>query len=149
VILRFAPFYPHVWRIIINDSSTGPDTTGNYFSSRLAAFHALENWKNGWKAAELGTYLSAYSKDFIPSGDMSLATWRKNRTENLTQPQYIRIELVNPIIEMLEQTRVMITFKQIYETETYRDIVIKTLTMKREGEQWRIIKEQVIETLAQ
>ncbi len=80
---------------------------------------------------------------------MSLATWRKNRIESLAQPQYIHIELVNPIIEMLERTRVMITFKQIYETETYRDVVIKNITMKREAEKWRIIKEQVKKPIVQ
>jgi hypothetical protein len=48
---------------------------------------------------------------------------------------------------MLEQTRVTITFKQIYKTEIYRDTVIKKLTMTKELEKWKIIKEQVIQTL--
>ena len=51
------------------------------------------------------------------------------------------------MVEMLDQFQVTITFKQIYQTETYRDVVLKTLTMKKETDKWRIINEQVTKTL--
>ena len=120
---------------------------GNYFFSRIAAFYALDNWKSAWEESNLDTYFSAYSMNFVPSGSISLERWKKNRIKSLSYPQNIRIELVNPVVEMLDQARVTITFKQIYKTEIYRDAVIKKLIMRKEGEKWKIIKEQVIQTL--
>jgi len=127
--------------------SEANEKTGDYFFSRMTAFYTLDTWKNAWKNGNLEAYFSAYSIDFIPSGNVSLARWKKNRTKSLSYPQNIHIELVNPVVEMLEQTRVTITFKQIYKTEIYRDTVIKRLTMTKEVEKWKIIKEQVIQTL--
>jgi len=171
VIQRICPFNPHIWKNLINtssvrtdkenqqnfsptsrgnisqESSTDNGKPGDHFSLMLTVHSALENWVNAWQACDLDTYLSAYSEDFIPSGNMNLAEWKKNRIKNLTEPEYIRIKLVNPVIEILKQTRVVITFKQIYTTETYRDAVMKTLTMKSESGKWRIINEQVTKTL--
>ena len=150
VIQEIAPFNPQIWKDLIYTSPAGLDQAEKQEDKlplRLACFYALKNWKEAWQNADLDTYLSAYSKDFIPAQRISFTEWKEERIKNLTQPEYIRIKLVNPVVETLDQFQVTITFKQIYQTETYRDVVLKTLTMKKETDKWRIINEQVTKTL--
>ncbi len=147
VIQRIAPFNPQVWQNVLNRSPNQRENPEGLFPSRLEAFYALNSWKNSWEDGDLSRYLSAYSSDFIPAGKINPATWKKERTESFARLEFIRIELVNPIIEMLAQTRIVITFKQIYETETGRNVVMKAVTMKMEEEKWRIIDERIIKNL--
>jgi len=147
VMQRIASFDPQIWQDIVNSLPTDPDNSENNLSIKLSVAYALKNWQNSWQSADLNRYLSVYSKDFIPPENMSLTAWKKDRRKNLSQLKYIHIELINPVIEMLGQTRVVITFKQIYKTEAYHDLVMKTLIMKREKEKWKIISEQVTKTL--
>lgn len=114
------------------------------FSSRLAAFYALENWRSKWVAQDVEGYLAAYSDKFSPPNGRSLEAWKNSRRKSLTRPSYIEVALENPVVELLNDYELLITFKQSYTSNTYQDIVIKTLTMAKEAEGWRIIEEREI-----
>lgn len=116
-------------------------------SSQLAAIYALESWKNAWRAADVPRYLAAYSRRFTPSDTMNLAAWKKKRAESLTRPKFIRLEIRNPVVEMLSDNQLLITFTQSYESDTFRDAVIKTLTMEKEEDGWKILEERTVQEL--
>lgn len=138
IIQRIAPFDPAVWRNVISVTR---------LSSRLAAFYTLESWKKYWQTNNTDRYFAAYSKNFEPSENMSHAAWKKKKTEELAQSDHIHTELIDPVVEMLTPTEVIITFKQIYETDSYQNGVMKTLTMRKEEKGWKIVAERVTKTL--
>lgn len=126
---------------------SGAATPKPMLSAKLAAFYVLENWQKTWEMQNVDAYLSNYSNNFIPADDISMDEWQKKRNKSLTRPKYISIDIKDPIVEMLADTQLLITFKQSYESDTYQDTVIKTLTMAKEEEGWKIMQEREIQNL--
>lgn len=109
--------------------------------TQLAVFHALESWKNAWQSADVSKYLEAYSSTFTPPDNMDLAAWKKKRKTNLTRPKYIHVTIKDPVVEIVADNNVLITFTQNYQADAYKDSVVKTLTMVKEKGGWKIKNE--------
>lgn len=118
-------------------------------SNKLAAFYALESWKIAWESQDVDEYFLSYSKEFTPADGKSLQQWVKKRTGSITKPKSIQLKIEEPVIETLSEKQLLVTFKQYYESNTYSDIVIKTLTMDKETEGWKITQEREIQKLFQ
>ncbi len=116
-------------------------------SSQLAAISALESWKNAWRAADVPRYLAAYSRRFTPSDNIDLTTWKKKRAESLTRPKYIRLDIRNPVVTMLSDIQLLITFTQSFESDTFQDVVVKSLTLEKEEDGWKILEERSVQEL--
>lgn len=114
-------------------------------ATQLTAYYALESWKNAWQAADVTKYLAAYSSEFTPPDDMDLATWKKKRTTNLARPKFIHVTIKDPVVELLTDNHLLITFTQGFESDTYQDSVIKILTMVMEKGSWKIREERSVQ----
>ncbi|WP_457577516.1 tetratricopeptide repeat protein [Desulfomarina sp.] len=162
IMQRIMAFNPSAWQALTGKSARPPyrsaqeetenpsrekPTAENRFSARLAAFYALENWKNSWENGDLKAYFGAYSDSFMPADQTNLARWKKKRENSLTLPKFIHIDLVNPVIEMIQPGKITITFQQIYESDRYADRIIKKLTFNREPDGWKIIREETVRNL--
>lgn len=117
------------------------------FSNKLAAFYALESWKDSWVSQDIEGYLAAYSANFIPAKGLDRTSWEKKRRRSLSRPSFIEIHLEDPVVEMLAPNQLLATFKQSYRSNSYQDVVIKTLTMEKEADGWKIIRERVVKKL--
>jgi len=49
--------------------------------------------------------------------------------------------------ENLTEKQLLVTFKQSYTSDSYHDIVVKTLTMEKEENGWKIIKEREVKVI--
>lgn len=114
---------------------------------QLKAYYTLESWKNAWQAGDVESYLAIYSDKFIPPERMPLAVWKDKRRTSLAKPRYIRVKIDNPIIEMLSDQLLQITFTQHYASDSYSDSVRKALIMEREKGIWKIREERTLEVL--
>lgn len=135
---------------VATESSKNQPTTAQatpLLSNRLAAFYTLEGWKEAWESKDIDEYFHSYSKNFIPANGISIQQWRKNRKRSLSKPQYIRVKIEESVVEALSDKELLITFKQTYESDTYLDLVIKTITMDKETEGWKITQEREIQKL--
>jgi len=101
-------------------------------SSKLAAFYVLEAWKEAWETQDAKNYLSSYSPNLTPNRGLSLDAWKEKRTKSIFRPSSIKIEIEDPVVENLTENKLLITFKQSYTSNSYHDIVVKTLTMEKE-----------------
>jgi hypothetical protein len=114
-------------------------------ATQLAAYYVLESWKNAWQSMDVTKYFAAYSSKFTPPDNMDIATWKKKRTASLTRPKFIHVKLKNPVVELVTDKHLLITFTQSYESDTYQDTVIKILTMVKEEGRWKISDERSTE----
>ncbi|MBU1567300.1 MAG: hypothetical protein KJ630_16965 [Proteobacteria bacterium] len=105
----------------------------------------LESWKNAWQATDVTKYLTAYSSEFTPPDNMDIVTWKKKRTTCLTRPKFIHVTIKDPVIELLTDTHLLMTFIQGFESDTYQDSVIKILTMVLENGSWKIREERSVQ----
>jgi hypothetical protein len=128
----------------VSEKPTAPDAR---ISSKLAVFYALEAWKEAWETQDAKSYLASYSRNFTPSRGLSLDSWKEKRTKSIFRPSSIKIEIEDPVVENLTDNQLLITFKQSYTSNTYHDIVVKTLTMEKEENGWKIIKEREVKVI--
>lgn len=113
-----------------------------------AALDTVETWKKAWQAADAEGYLATYSNDFIPSDNSDLSGWKNKRSKVLTKPKYIRLGIDTPVVKVVKDDQVVVSFIQTYESDTYNDRVDKTLTLQNEPSGWKIIREQTSHPLS-
>lgn len=128
-------------------TSVAEKATDAQITSKLAAFYALEAWQEAWEAQDVKGYLSSYSPDFTPNRGLSLDSWKQKRTKSIFRPNSIKIDIEDPVVENLTDNQLLLTFKQSYTSDSYHDIVIKTLTMEKEENGWKIMKEREIKVI--
>jgi len=155
IMQRVLPFDIQAWKTILKNAASRSaaekmnrkPTGDENFSAKITAFYALEHWRNVWESADVKAYFAAYSKNFSPQKGVSLQSWRQKSRKNLTTPTFIRIQIDDPIVEMLTKNRMLVTFEQSYTSNTYHSVVLKALTMEKEAEGWKIIQEQILQKI--
>ncbi|HEX5127348.1 MAG TPA: TolC family outer membrane protein [Rhodocyclaceae bacterium] len=97
-------------------------------------------WASAWSARNLAAYLDFYSTDFTPLTVSDKANWKTLRAKRLNK-RSISVTVENLKFKKLAADSYEIRFQQHYRSNNYNDDVPKTLTLKREGASWKIIKE--------
>jgi len=92
-------------------------------------------------------HVSIYAREFVPPSGMSRAEWQAWRTEQIEQPEDIRILVEVLEIERTGDDSAIVTFEQAYRTETSEDVVVKKLELVRKDGRWAIIEERVVEPM--
>ncbi|MGY8815482.1 MAG: L,D-transpeptidase Cds6 family protein [Gammaproteobacteria bacterium] len=100
------------------------------------------DWSVSLSKQEIEKYLSFYAEDFTPEDNRSLEEWRQYRRQRLTVPGGIQIVISDLVVELLGSDHAQATFTQVYQSNTYRDRVKKTMLLKLENNNWRITQEK-------
>ena len=105
-------------------------------------------WAATWAARKVGEYLDFYSADFTPEGGLAREDWVRQREQRIAKAQQISVEIRNPQVLSEAPDSAIVTFRQLYAADAYSDASEKTLEWRKEGGQWRIIRERT-RTVAQ
>lgn len=103
---------------------------------------AVERWAKAWSDQDISAYLDSYSQEFETPGNMSRSNWEKMREQRIVGKETIRVVVENPLITITGDEAV-VKFKQSYFSNRLNNVSTKTLNMKYEGNQWRIVSERV------
>lgn len=101
---------------------------------------AANDWAAAWSARDLNKYLGYYSADFEPITRADKDDWKRFRAERLNKPQ-ISVTLDRLQVRQLSPDSCEVVFQQQYRSSDYSDDVAKKLVLKREGKDWKIIRE--------
>jgi murein L,D-transpeptidase YafK len=101
----------------------------------------VRSWAEAWQQKDVENYLAHYSNDFKPSRGLSLSAWQKQRHKRLQKPKFIKIKIRDIQKKAISDSRVLVTFNQKYQSNTYSDQVIKTLDLQWDKDGWTILKE--------
>lgn len=101
-----------------------------------------EGWAAAWSAKDVDGYLAAYTPDYAPQG-MSRKAWEKQRQARIGKPKAIEVALSDVSVSMQDDSHATVAFTQSYRSDAYRDVVQKTLSMVKEGDNWLIADERV------
>ena len=101
-------------------------------------------WASAWMAGSLKSYLSNYSKNFQPAGQLSYKDWVAQRRYRFRLSKDIQVSYnqLKVYIDSAETTAI-VEFMQQYKAGEYQDEVKKQLYWVLEGDDWLISKEQV------
>ena len=106
-----------------------------------AVLLALENWRKAWARQDLAGYLATYVSDF--QGDSpNRDAWRKLRESRMGQSAGLDIRLSDIKVLPLTDQRVRVQFRQEYQSQTYRDVTLKSLLLVIENGRWLIQQER-------
>lgn len=102
----------------------------------------VEAWARAWSDQRVDDYLYFYASDFSPVGGASREEWEALRRERLSAPSFVKVSVAFLDFETGE-SGAMVRFNQSYESDTFSDVVTKTLQLVREEGAWKIARETV------
>ena len=101
-----------------------------------------------WANQDIEKYLSYYADEFVPDdSNLSKTEWENLRRVRLSRPKVIKLNLAEIKMNVSDNDIKTVTFKQSYQSDSYRDKVIKQLEMIEHFGQWKILSERSIEKL--
>ncbi len=118
------------------------DTVDSQIAARTSA------WASAWASRKVGDYIDFYSADFTPEGGIAREDWVRQREQRIGKAQQISVEIRTPQVISEAPESAIVTFRQLYSADTYADTSEKTIEWRKEGGQWRIVREQA-RTVAQ
>ena len=102
----------------------------------------VRQWALAWSSRDIKGYLSAYSQAFqVPAEFSGRSAWEKRRRQVIRRAGAIRVTLANLKVNLLNENRAQTTFQQNYWSRRYQDKVNKTLSLVKEGDTWKIVRE--------
>ena len=72
---------------------------------------------------------------------MSRAAWARLRRQRVLRPKRIDVEVSGFETARLEDRQARVTFEQAYHADHYQDRVSKTLVLRLDGDDWKILRE--------
>jgi hypothetical protein len=106
----------------------------------------VKNWAKSWNDKDFPTYISFYSADHRPNFKTHIA-WVEHRRSRIMRPGAIKVKVSNIEIRAHDENKVIVNFKQTYDSPNYSDKVLKRLRFRRAGSTWKISDESVISVL--
>ncbi len=105
-------------------------------------FEMVESWVRAWSGQDADRYLSFYSRELETPGGASRQAWERYRGQRISQPESIEVE-VSSIQGSVDPGSggFRLSFRQVYTSDTYADVVRKTLELVREDGGWKIVRE--------
>jgi adhesin transport system outer membrane protein len=100
----------------------------------------LLDWAGAWTAKDVTRYLSFYDPKFQPTG-VPRQVWFANRTRLLKKEGAVELKIANVQRKTVSADTVETRFEQHYASKDFSDKSQKTLTWKRRGADWYIVKE--------
>jgi len=104
----------------------------------------LKAWAQAWSTGSAEGYLAFYSEKFIPEGQIGLAKWADQRRQRINPKQDINVRLENIEVKVKKSDLIEVVFNQFYTSQTLKARANKKITLEKNKNQWKIIREEVI-----
>ena len=101
----------------------------------------MKSWVSAWMAKDFTAYSGFYAPSFTPDGGLSREDWAQLRRTRLSTRQNIVIEMKDMKVRLDGKERAVVDFRQVYQSDIYRDTIQKTLEMVKLNGKWLINKE--------
>ena len=100
----------------------------------------VKAWATAWAAKDVKSYFNFYSPRFKPEQG-SLAEWTKRRTQRISRPGNITVEVDKLEVRNLSANTAEAHFVQRYRSPRINEAMNKTLQYELENGQWKIVRE--------
>jgi tetratricopeptide (TPR) repeat protein len=99
-------------------------------------------WAAAWSAQNTDQYLSFYAEDFKTPGGATRAAWEAARTEHISKPKHIHVDIRNMTTRFIDSDHATAKFLQSYRASHLKTSSYKTLLLVKSGDKWRIQEER-------
>ena len=99
-------------------------------------------WASTWSRQAVESYLAFYAKDFkTPKGE-DRSQWEASRRERIAKPKKIEVAIESPKVTFKGDSTAVVTFRQIYRSDSLKISGGKTLVLVRSDGRWQIQQER-------
>ena len=107
----------------------------------------VNNWKKSWEDKDLEKYFSFYVDNYTSQYFEDHILWKEDRKKRIVDKSDIDIEIENLSItfQINDDETATATFQQIYSSEQYSDSVKKEIIFQKDGNNWKITAEKLID----
>lgn len=107
----------------------------------------LQQWVKAWRNQDIPAYLSCYAETFTPANGKSRENWQAERSERLSKPKFIKLDVTAQRVERQQDGTWRIDFLQRYSSDFYSDSTKKALFLKQFDSRLLIVREETIGSL--
>lgn len=104
---------------------------------------AVEQWIKAWSSGDAATYLGFYAPGFKPPGGQSRSAWEQSRKARVVKGKRIVVQAQNPKVTFASPEEAVVSFRQVYQSDTLKASGAKRLVMVRSGSRWLIQQEEL------
>ena len=101
-------------------------------------------WAAAWTAKDYSNYINFYAPTFTPDGGMSREDWFQLRRSRITGRDVINVEIQELKVREDGNDRAFAEFRQLYQSNVYKDSTQKTLEMIKVDGKWLINRESSV-----
>lgn len=109
-------------------------------AAEAAVTSAVQAWASAWAARDVPAYLAAYAPDFEPPKGMTRDAWAREREARIAGKSRISVK-VETLQVSAQGEQATARFRQIYSADGLNVSSRKTLTLRKRGERWLIVRE--------
>jgi hypothetical protein len=125
-----------------------PSTAGEPVAIENALFievyDAVAAWSAAWSERRFDDYIAGYSADYRPPRPMNRAQWEATRASRMEEGAQAVVQLDTLEVFQGEEGPIA-RFVQAFSFEGIESDITKELLLAREGDEWRILEERVID----
>lgn len=104
---------------------------------------AVQSWASAWSKKDVKTYLAHYGRDFEPPKGLNRKAWEEERSQRLTKPGNIEVELENVKVVSVNGDRATVKLRQHYRSANLSTSSNKTIGLILQDGKWVIQQERV------
>ncbi|MDD3353902.1 tetratricopeptide repeat protein [Zoogloea sp.] len=112
-------------------------------SQNIAVIRSVTQWAAVWSRKDVKAYLGHYARDFQPPKGMNRKAWEEERSQRLTKPGAIQVELENIQVRDVSAGKATVKLRQHYRSANLNTSSNKTLILVNQDGQWLIQQEKV------
>lgn len=110
-------------------------------SEKEAVLEVVREWTEAWSARDVTAYLNYYAADFRTPNREPRHVWEKKRRELIEGKSRIEVMADAPEVSLNDRLAT-VTYRQIYISDRYSSKERKTLVLRKEENDWKIIEER-------
>ena len=103
---------------------------------------AVQAWASAWSRQSTESYLAFYAKDFKTPNGEPRSQWEDVRKQRIAAPKKIEVSIESPKVVFKGDNSAVVTFRQLYRSDSLKVIGRKTLVMIRDDGRWVIQQER-------
>lgn len=120
-----------------------PETKDEAPPQAAAVAKAVQSWAGAWSRKDVKGYLGHYAREFETPKGLSRKAWEEERTQRLTKPGNIEVELENVKVVSVEGNKATVKLRQHYRSLNLSTSSNKTLNLVNQDGKWVIQQERV------
>ena len=101
-------------------------------------------WSAAWSAQAVDMYFSFYHNQYQPKNGLSRKSWLQSRRYRIKKPRWINIKLSNIVFKQKSNKQAVVNFKQMYQSNSFRDVSEKQMILLHTAQGWQIFREKSI-----